>query len=798
MARRSPDMLTALLASRTPVTFPQLQAALGNASRATTFHYLRQVRYLRSYNHNGRFYIGHDPLRFDRHGLVSVGDVHFARDRTLGATVQRLVGESAAGCTHKALHALLHVPVHAFLRAAVRRRALRRERLAGVWVYCSRAPAHAAAQRRERQARCDPLAFAAAWDPTVVREVLLALVRDPGASPARLARQLPGHAPPIARPQVTAVLARFDLARVARQGRFGRLRLLGEPARPADGVPRALPPGAGPLTVDFPAEARRCPRCDGPLKTRKSQTRRVVTLLTGEIQAREIRQHCPRCPTAPVAVCAQLAELVPAGQRFGYDLIVWVGLARYHHHRQRREIRAELARRGILLSDGSVSALCDRFLRALEALHRSRAPALRAAMARWGYPLHIDATSDKGRGGLFVCLDGWRGWVLLAVKIASENAAELRPAIERTVAAFGAPVATMRDPGRAGAKAVGACREQAIPDLVCHYHFLAAVGQQLLDIEYAALRSELRRSKVRSGLPALLLWVLEGEGRKDLRYPFALPHWDFYRRCQQFRQQARRWLPGPRSRAERAVLRQAEAVLARLRSRRRIAWAVPRLEGSWAVFSRLRAVLRLRDDELPRGERRAPFALRCPAAAAQRLQAIESEAKAYHARLRERVAAQPARRPGCADHRPEAVVLRYPDRYGEGLFGHPVARDAAGRIRAVADRTNNVAEQFFATGKQQLRRRLGRAHRVRFARPPAASSGRPRPRGPREGDALAAQQPGCRAAPPYPGPRCRGRLAPPRIVPPRRLARPLGCRVSARAGRATGREAAARWPHGLS
>ena len=66
--------------------------------------------------------------------------------------------------------------------------------------------------------------------------------------------------------------------------------------------------------------------------------------------------------------------------------------------------------------------------------------------------------------------------------------------------------------------------------------------------------------------------------------------------------------------------------------------------------------------------------------------------------------------PGCADHRPEAVVLRYLDRYGEGLFGHPVARDAAGRIRAVVDRTNHVAEQFFATAKQQLRRRLGRAH----------------------------------------------------------------------------------------
>ena len=170
-----------------------------------------------------------------------------------------------------------------------------------------------------------------------------------------------------------------------------------------------------------------------------------------------------------------------------------------------------------------------------------------------GYPLHIDATSDKGKGGLFVCLDGWRGWVLNAVKVFTENAAELRPAIDRAVAAFGDPVAIMRDLGSAGANAVVGYRRRGIPDLACHYHFLAAVGRKLLDIEYAALRSQLRCSKVRSGLrqllrairaqsrlrqdlPALILWVLEGEGRKDMPYPFDLPHWDFYRRCGQFRQ----------------------------------------------------------------------------------------------------------------------------------------------------------------------------------------------------------------------------------------------------------------------
>ena len=54
-----------------------------------------------------------------------------------------------------------------------------------------------------------------------------------------------------------------------------------------------------------------------------------------------------------------------------------------------------------------------------------------------GYPLHLDATCDQGRGGLFLCLDGWRGWVLHAARIRSENAAELQPALQATLDDFG-------------------------------------------------------------------------------------------------------------------------------------------------------------------------------------------------------------------------------------------------------------------------------------------------------------------------------------------------------------------------
>ena len=120
MAKRTPDMLSPLLASSAPVTFEQLQTALADASRTTTFRYLKQVRHLRSYNHNGRYYTDRDPTLFDRYELVSLGNVHFSRDGTLGAAVQRLIREATAEWTQKELQTLLRVPVNAFLLAAVR------------------------------------------------------------------------------------------------------------------------------------------------------------------------------------------------------------------------------------------------------------------------------------------------------------------------------------------------------------------------------------------------------------------------------------------------------------------------------------------------------------------------------------------------------------------------------------------------------------------------------------------------------------------------------------------------------
>lgn len=96
-----------------------------------------------------------------------------------------------------------------------------------------------------------------------------------------------------------------------------------------------------------------------------------------------------------------------------------------------------------------------------------------------------------------------------------------------------------------------------------------------------------------------------------------------------------------------------------------------------------------------------------PAAAAARLQTIAADLQRHHNEFRRRF--QPRSSSAQGGFQPERIALRYPHRYGDGLTGHPVARDEAGRAPQVVECTNNVIEQFFGSAKQGPRRRVDRA-----------------------------------------------------------------------------------------
>ena len=488
--------------------------------------------------------------------------------------------------------------------------------------------------------------------------------------------------------------------------------------------------------IEFIAEAEECPICASPVQVQKSKRRKVITLQSGILNVKEVRKKCTGNTTHPVMCSDTLSRLVRPHHRYGYDLIVHVGLARYLRGKQREEIRAELYQeRGFRLSDGSISNLCDRFLVYFEALHLARLPELRRAMQD-GYPLHLDATCEHGKGGLFVCMDGWRGWVLMATRIPSEHEDYLRPLVEKTAALFGDPIATVRDMGEGVAKAVAPLRAREVPDFICHYHFLSAVGKKLFEKPYRALANLLRQHKVQGDLrvllrelrryrksstslgrfgpgpvhedlPALVLWILEGEGKKALLYPFSLPHLTFLQRCQQALRKAECWVPSPRTPATRRAIAHLTRLVNRIERDTRFATMAARLEKGWQAFCELRDVLQLTNAELPNGDSRH-HQIALPALEARRLEMIEEVAKEYEAELRERT--ENTGNDDSTNPSPARIILKYFERYGKHLFGHPTLRDEDGTVLAVVERTDNVPEHFFGAEKQKLRRRLGRAH----------------------------------------------------------------------------------------
>ena len=68
---------------------------------------------------------------------------------------------------------------------------------------------------------------------------------------------------------------------------------------------------------------------------------------------------------------------------------------------------------------------------------------------------------------------------------------------------------------------------------------------------------------VREDLPALILWLLEGDGSKDLPYPFSLTHFEFQQRCQQALQRAQGWVPTSRTLPERRAIEHLASLVGR-------------------------------------------------------------------------------------------------------------------------------------------------------------------------------------------------------------------------------------------
>jgi hypothetical protein len=118
-------------------TLAELKQALGTDVALTVLRKLKELDYLTSYSHRGRYYTLRHIARFDAEGLWSHEDVWFSRHGTLLATAQHFVERAPQGYFAEELASALHVQVHNALRQLVVRRQIARQSLSGLYLYTS-------------------------------------------------------------------------------------------------------------------------------------------------------------------------------------------------------------------------------------------------------------------------------------------------------------------------------------------------------------------------------------------------------------------------------------------------------------------------------------------------------------------------------------------------------------------------------------------------------------------------------------------------------------------------------------
>lgn len=133
--------LEKLFKRRKIAAMSEMKKALGTDVNVTVFRKLKELSYHTSYSHGGRYYTLDRTVKFDHLGLYSFQSVYFSRHGTLLSTIEFLVNHSKAGYFGAEIQDLLHVGSKEALLKLVKQERIRREKMGGLYLYCSSKPA---------------------------------------------------------------------------------------------------------------------------------------------------------------------------------------------------------------------------------------------------------------------------------------------------------------------------------------------------------------------------------------------------------------------------------------------------------------------------------------------------------------------------------------------------------------------------------------------------------------------------------------------------------------------------------
>jgi len=463
----------------------------------------------------------------------------------------------------------------------------------------------------------------------------------------------------------------------------------------------------------------------------KTITREVATFSIGHFIAHETQRYCPSCPERPVFVSGELHRLVPAGARYAFNVIVYIGQALFVRCRNSKEIRHELGEKNIDISLREIDHLGRRFIVYLALAHEQSQEQLTAFMhSRGGYILHLDGTCEGDSPHLMTSIDECSKIVLGNIKLPTENAAQLIPYLKEIRQAYGAPIALVHDMGKAIMNAVQEVFPN-LPDYICHFHFLKDIGKDLFGQEYGTIRRHLKTYAIRSHLRKtakalkkaidvdsdslhclhhyletkplqeprtplrplvtaylIISWVLEAkQSSHGFGFPFDRPHFDFYQRLRETYPELRTLKPNMAGNAVLLPLLPISRVLAD----QALSSTVLRMQDKVRIFDQLRAAMRIAQPDGGNGlnDGGDPDITTITECVTQFRYSREIEELANTTTTYRK-------------------MVKQIDQYWDKLFADPIqVITRTGTVTLQPQRTNNIMEQFFRDLKRSHRKRSG-------------------------------------------------------------------------------------------
>jgi hypothetical protein len=456
------------------------------------------------------------------------------------------------------------------------------------------------------------------------------------------------------------------------------------------------------------------------LKVLKSREKKVITLDIGPFRARETVM-CDA--SGRVYYSNQLRALTPFRCTYGYDVLVYVGRALFIQHHSEQQIVKDLGEKNVSISLRQVGYLGGKFIAYLAmAHHQSRERLKKAMISRGGYILHLDGTCEGDSPHLFAGMDGLAGIVLGSIKLPSEKSDLIIPFLRRIKREYGEPIALVHDMGKGILAAVDAVFK-GIPDFICHFHFLRDIGKDLFETEYAMIRNQLRKHKIRPLLGkklkelrktaeknpeavcmlargidggridssvmekmpdlaacAMVHWTLDTSVLDGYGFPFDCPHLILYQRLKSLRDMVNA------GRIKTKALLRLLKPLNQVVEDPTLKKAARKVEKKVQTFKKLRESLAI---AIPQGRQGLN-----DDGGEKEMKTIEEKVKGFRLEF--------------ITEKDYDGMIRQIDKYWEKLFADPVTVNTPeGQIVIQPQRTNNTMERFFRDLKRGSRKRSG-------------------------------------------------------------------------------------------